>query len=67
MATRTDDFDGTMTERCESCGRETAHDVSIRLHTESDRAKNAEFSREPYRASVCRVCGDEQVLRMNDA
>jgi len=67
MATRTDDFDGAMTEWCESCGRETAHDVSIRLHTESDRRKNAEFSREPYRASVCRVCEDEQVLRMNDA
>jgi len=56
-----------MTERCEACGRETRHEVSIRLHTESDRTKNAEYSREPYRVSACQVCGAEQTLRMNDA
>jgi PHP family Zn ribbon phosphoesterase len=67
MAIRTGDFDGAMTERCETCGRETRHDVSIRLHTESDRTENAEYSREPYRVSACRVCGTERTLRMNDA
>jgi hypothetical protein len=67
MAIRTGDFDGAMTERCEACGRETRHEVSIRLHTESDRTKNAEYSREPYRVSACQVCGAEQTLRMNDA
>jgi PHP family Zn ribbon phosphoesterase len=67
MATRTDDFDGAMTERCETCGRKTRHEVSIRLHTESDRTKNAEYSREPYRVSACLACGTERTLRMNDA
>jgi len=67
MAIRTDDSNGAMAERCEECDRETLHDVSIRLRTESQRAENAEYSREPYRVSTCRICGTERVLRMNDA
>jgi hypothetical protein len=67
MAIRTDELDGAMTERCETCDRETSHEVSIRLRTESQRTENAEYSREPYRVSRCRICGTERTLRMNDA
>lgn len=66
MSTRLDDDSG-MTERCETCGRETPHDVSIRLRTESRREENAEFSREPYRVATCRRCGSERSTRMNNA
>jgi len=38
MSIRTDDGDGGMTEPCETCGRETSHDVSIELKTESQKA-----------------------------
>jgi hypothetical protein len=67
MAIRTDESDGAMREWCETCERETPHDVSIRLRTESKRPKNAEYSREPYRVSACQICGTERTLRMNDA
>ena len=59
--------DGAMTEPCEACGRETSHDVSIELRTESRKRENAEFSREPYRVATCRLCGTEQSIRMNNA
>lgn len=65
MATRMGD-DG-MTEACSQCGRETPHEVSIQLLTESRKEENAEFSREPYRVSACRVCGAEESVRMNNA
>ena len=65
MATRIDD-EG-MTEECEECGRETTHEVNIELLTESTKAENAEFYREPYRVSTCLVCGDETSVRMNNA
>ena len=65
MATRMDD--GGMSEECVECGRETPHEVSIQLLTESRKQENAEFSREPYRVSVCRVCGTEESVRMNNA
>lgn len=67
MSTQTDDFDGSIAEHCEACGRDTQHDVSIRLLTESQRAENAELSREPYRVAVCRLCGTERSTRMNNA
>lgn len=67
MSTQTDEFDGSITEPCDACGRDTPHDVSIRLLTESQRAENAEFSREPYRVAVCRLCGAERSTRMNNA
>ncbi|CAI49687.2 small CPxCG-related zinc finger protein [Natronomonas pharaonis DSM 2160] len=66
MATRIDDDDAGMTEPCADCGRETPHDVSIELRTESDRAENAQFSREPYRVTSCRLCGRERSIRMNN-
>ena len=66
MATRLND-DGGMFEECVDCGRETPHDVAIRLLTESRKEKNAEFSREPYRVSTCRLCGRKDELRMNNA
>lgn len=65
MATRMDD-EG-MSEKCTECGRETPHEVSIELLTESRKEENAEFSREPYRVSTCRVCGAEETVRMNNA
>lgn len=65
MATRMGD-DG-MSETCARCGRETPHEVCIQLRTESRKQENAEFSREPYRVSTCRVCGTEESVRMNNA
>jgi predicted nucleic-acid-binding Zn-ribbon protein len=59
--------DDVMTEECTECGRETAHEVCIRLLTESGKEKNAEFSREPYRVATCQVCGAEEFVRMNNA
>lgn len=56
-----------MLEPCSSCGRETPHFVSVQIRTESVKERNAEFSREPYRVSECRICGSEDVLRMNNA
>lgn len=54
-------------EMCPVCGRETPHDVSVKILTESSKPENAQFSREPYRVSVCQVCDDETSLRMNNA
>lgn len=54
-------------EACEECGRETPHAVTIQIHTESTKAQNRSYSRQPYRESECRVCGTETVLRMNNA
>ncbi|MFO7926815.1 MAG: hypothetical protein ACQET5_04240 [Halobacteriota archaeon] len=67
MSTKPDDTGGPMTEPCETCERETPHDVSIELRTESQRTENAEYSREPYRVSVCRLCSAERSIRMNNA
>ena len=58
--------DGAMAENCETCNGETPHEVGIRLLTESRKEKNAEFSREPYRVTTCRICGEETLTRMND-
>lgn len=66
MATkRTDIVD--QTEECESCGRATPHEVEVKILTESSDPDNAEFSREPYRVSECQVCGESEMLRMNNA
>lgn len=65
MATRMD-AEG-MREDCPDCGRQTPHDVRIELLTESRKPQNAEYSREPYRVSTCRVCGAEESVRMNNA
>ena len=56
-----------MTEACEECGRDTYHDVSVEIRTESRKKKNAEFSREPYRVVTCQVCGTTRSQRMNNA
>ena len=64
MATRMQS-DG-MAEECPRCGRDTPHEVCIQLLTESKKQQNAEFSREPYRVSTCRICGNEESLRMNN-
>ncbi|MFC6834934.1 DUF7835 family putative zinc beta-ribbon protein [Halomarina ordinaria] len=56
-----------MNEGCAECGRETPHGVRLEIRTESQKSENAQFSREPYRVSTCRVCGTETALRMNNA
>jgi len=57
----------SVVEECEDCGRITPHEAAIELRTESDRERNAEFSREPYRISECQLCGNETTRRMNNA
>jgi rRNA maturation protein Nop10 len=65
MATTNDGVD--MSEACADCGRKTPHSVSVQIQTESDKRENAQFSREPYRVSECRVCGATTRTRMNNA
>lgn len=56
-----------MVELCDNCGRETSHEVSVEIRTESKKRENAEFSREPYRVTRCQSCGEEKSQRMNNA
>lgn len=65
MAT-TSPHSGVM-EFCEPCESETPHAVQIELRSESKSGENAAFSREPYRVSECRSCGEITAIRMNDA
>ncbi len=66
MAT-TDESTADMTEMCTRCGEQTPHDVAVEILTESSKQQNAEYSREPYRVSECRVCGETTTTRMNNA
>jgi hypothetical protein len=66
MAATTHTPDGS-TESCTVCETETPHDVRIEIRTESKKEHNAQYSREPYRVTTCLHCGDEDVLRMNNA
>lgn len=52
-------------EQCETCGCETPHTVTIQIVTENTNQQNAEYSREPYRVSECRICGHEDTRRVN--
>lgn len=54
------------TEHCGGCERDTPHAVHVEIRTESGKRENAEFSREPYRVSVCRGCETETKTRMNN-
>jgi ribosomal protein L40E len=56
-----------LTEQCAECGARTLHAVSIELKTESTKETNRAFSREPYRVTECRACGDTRSQRMNNA
>ncbi|MBB6645978.1 DUF7835 family putative zinc beta-ribbon protein [Halobellus ruber] len=56
-----------LTEECSQCGTRTPHTVSIELKTESTKEANRAFSREPYRVTECRACGDTRSQRMNNA
>jgi ribosomal protein L40E len=56
-----------LTEECAECGARTPHTVSIELKTESTKQTNRAFSREPYRVTECRACGDTRSQRMNNA
>lgn len=66
MATKGGDL-ADMTEDCTDCGRATPHSVAVKILTESGKRENAEFSREPYRVSECRICGQTSTTRMNNA
>ena len=66
MATTRDSFDG-LTEFCQDCDTDTLHQVSVQIRTESRKAENAEFSREPYRVAECQRCGCRHSQRMNNA
>jgi hypothetical protein len=63
----TDSPISNVTEECDRCERSTPHKVDVEILTESGKEKNAEFSREPYRVSECRVCGTQTRRRMNNA
>lgn len=66
MATRNQGFQA-ITESCDECQRETPHEVSVQIRTESQKRENAEFSREPYRVTECQICGETGTQRMNNA
>ncbi|ESP87816.1 DUF7835 family putative zinc beta-ribbon protein [Candidatus Halobonum tyrrellensis] len=66
MATQPSNPD-SITEACPHCDGETHHDVRVEIRTESEKEKNAEFSREPYRVVTCHECGTESAMRMNNA
>ena len=66
MATQNQGFQA-ISESCDECGRETPHEVSVQIRTESKKRENAEFSREPYRVTTCQACGEEESQRMNNA
>lgn len=66
MATQNQGFQA-ISESCDECGRETPHEVSVQIRTESKKRENAEFSREPYRVTECQVCGETSSQRMNNA
>ena len=66
MATTDNSIDGR-TEHCDSCATDTLHRVSVQLVTESSKRENAQFSREPYRVTECKQCGERDSQRMNNA
>ena len=66
MATQNQNFQA-ITESCDDCERDTPHEVSVEIKTESQKRENAEFSREPYRVTECQVCGQTSSQRMNNA
>jgi len=57
----------SITEECEDCEQETAHEISIEMRTEGADSDHPEFSREPYRVSECQRCGETSTERMNNA
>ncbi|MFC6872326.1 DUF7835 family putative zinc beta-ribbon protein [Halobellus marinus] len=64
---KTQSTQAELREHCDECGTTTPHAVSIELKTESKKKTNRAFSREPYRVTKCRVCGDQYAQRMNNA
>lgn len=65
MATTENSIDGRR-ERCDECGLETLHEVSIQMRTEKREGSTAKFSREPYRVTECQRCGGRTNQRMNN-
>jgi len=66
MATSNDSI-RDISEECAECERRTPHNVGVKILTESGKAENAAFSREPYRVSECKLCGTTTRTRMNNA
>lgn len=58
---------GDRVEGCRTCATDTPHTVSVEIRTENEEAEHSSFSREPYRITVCTVCGEETSRRMNNA
>lgn len=56
-----------VTEECDECDRETVHEISVELRTESPVLETSTFSREPYRIAECDVCGATSEVRLNNA
>lgn len=61
-----DEFVTEFVEPCPVCDRETVHEVQIEIRTENELSDNAAFSREPYRVSTCKGCGERTAVRMNN-
>ncbi|WP_458190786.1 DUF7835 family putative zinc beta-ribbon protein [Haladaptatus sp. NG-WS-4] len=57
----------SVTEHCENCNRNTTHQISVEIRTESKETENVKFSREPYRVALCEICGERTSQRMNNA
>jgi hypothetical protein len=55
----------TQIEKCEACGVETTHNVSIEIIREGEDDENG-FSREPYRIAECVKCGTKTQQRVNN-
>lgn len=53
-------------EWCDHCLAETPHTVAIRILSESDEPDKEAYSRQPYRQTQCRDCGEADMIRLND-
>lgn len=60
------DLSAAVTEACDSCRRDTKHEIAIELRMQSASNETAGAPREPYRVGRCRVCGATTTRRMAD-
>lgn len=54
-------------ERCDACGDRTPHVATIEFLVESTDSEHAANSRQPYRVTECRECGDTTRKRATNA
>lgn len=59
--TRLDHDSGDLLEFCESCARETRHNVTLEVASmaQSATGNDREYANEPRRVTTCRDCGTE--------